>query len=59
MGDTKKVPLNESYSYLRKSFDNLNNQQSSSESAPKLFPNVNNCKKNQANNSNSSQKNSR
>lgn len=41
MGDSKKVPLNESYNYLKKSYDNLNNQQSSTEKAPRLFPNLN------------------
>ena len=51
MSTSKKVPLNENYNYLKKSYDNLNNKQSSTEKAPKLFPNLNKPKNtNQSNN---------
>lgn len=52
MGDVKKVIVNESYITVKNFIDYLKNQQSSSESAPKLFPNVNNPTQNQSNNSN-------
>ncbi len=50
MGE-KKIPLNESYSNLRKSYDNLNNQQSSSEHAPRLYQNTNQSGNNSQGNS--------
>lgn len=37
----KKILLNESYNYLKKSYDKMVIKQSSSESAPILFPNKN------------------
>ncbi len=41
MGEKKIVPINESYTYLRKSINNLNNTQSSGP-APEIYPNSNN-----------------
>ena len=49
----KKFPLNESFTYLKKSYDSLNNQQSSSEKAPALYPAVNNINNNSGTNNNS------
>lgn len=41
MANKKEVPLSESYNYLKKSLDYLNNQQSTGP-APDLYPDVNN-----------------
>lgn len=38
----KEVPINESYDFLRRSMDNLNDQQSSGSAPPELYPSVNN-----------------
>jgi hypothetical protein len=40
MAKKREVPLSESYNYLKKSLDHLNNQQSTGQ-APELYPDVN------------------
>jgi len=54
MGDNNKVLINESLNYLRRSYENLNNQQSSTGKIPALYPKVNQ----QPNNSSPSSNNS-
>ena len=48
MGEKKRVPINESYTYLRKSINNLNSTQSSGP-APEIYPSSNNQNQTTAN----------